>query len=238
MSNTTRATLLERLRDGDAVMAWEEFFQRYWRLIYTAAARRGCGDHTAEEIVQEVMLTVFQQRDIFRYDPARGRFRDWLRKVVRNAVAQHRRQPSQRVRAQGGGPDDNGGHGFPEPQAADTAPDAVWEAAFEEAMLAVLLDCVRREVTPETYQAFELLVLTELPGARVARITGLSRNAVYLAKKRVLRRLRELGAAYRDDGLLDDRIRRALESFPGAAVQRSVATRVQQTMISRERSPR
>ena len=61
MSSTTQATLLERLRDGDAVMAWDEFFDRYWRLIFTAARRRGCREHTAEEIVQEVMLTVFRQ---------------------------------------------------------------------------------------------------------------------------------------------------------------------------------
>ncbi len=228
MNSSTRATLLERLREGAAGMAWDEFFQRYWRLIHAAARHRGCGDHTAEEIVQDVMLTVFQQRDIFRYDPARGRFRDWLGTVVRNAVAKHRREPSQRVRAQGG--DDAG---LPDPPTAEPAPDAVWEAAFEEAMLAVLLDVVRREVAPETFQAFELLAMGRLPGARVAQITGLSRNAVYLARKRVRRRLRELGTAYRENGQLDGRVRRALQSFPDAAVERSVATAVEESMRSR-----
>lgn len=229
MNSATRPTLLQRLRDGGAVMAWEEFFQRYWRLIYAAARSRGCREHTAEEIVQDVMLTVFEERDVFRYDPARGRFRDWLRRVVSSAVAEHRRRPSERIRAPGGDEDV-----FPEPQTADAGPDARWEAAFEEAMLAVLLDVVRREVAPETYQAFELLAMEELSGTQVARITGLTRNAVYLARKRVLKRLKELGTTYREDGQLDDRIRRALESFPHAAVQRSMATRVQETMRSRE----
>ena len=223
--NTTQATLLERLRDGDAVMAWEEFFQRYWRLIFLAARERGCREHTAEEIVQEVMLSVFRQRDVFRYDPQRGRFRDWLRTVVRNTVAEHRRGPSQRVRAHGGDSQDQ----LPEP-AGETPPDAAWEAAFEEAMLAALLDCVRREVTPETYQAFELLALDELSGRQVARITGLTRNAVYLARKRVLKRLQELGASYREDGQLDRRVRRALRSLPDAAVERSLTNRVAKTM--------
>ena len=233
MNSTTRATLLERLRDGDAVMAWEEFFQRYWRLIHTAARGRGCREHTAEEIVQEMMLTVFKQRDVFRYDPQRGRFRDWLHMVVRNAVAEHQRAPSQRVRARGGDAEDP----FPEPAddgpADDGPPDAAWEAAFEESMLAALLDVVRREVTPETYQAFELATLDELSGRQVAKLTGLSRNAVYLARKRVLKRLRELGAGYREEGQLDQRVRRALESLPEAAVERSLTNRVAETMHRR-----
>ena len=225
MNATTRPTLLQRLRDGDAVMAWEEFFQRYWRLIYAAARERGCREHTAEEIVQEVMLTVFRQRDVFRYDPTRGRFRDWLRTVVRNAVAEHRRGPAQRVRGKGGNSE---GH-LPEP-ADPAAPDAAWEDAFEQSVLAALLDCVRREVTPETFQAFELITLEELSGREVARLTGLSRNAVYLARKRVLKRLQELGAGYRQQGQLDERVRRALEFLPDAAVERSLTNRVAKTM--------
>jgi RNA polymerase sigma factor (sigma-70 family) len=228
MNSTTQATLLERIRDGDAVMAWDEFFQRYGRLIYAAARNRGCREHTAEEIVQEVMLTVFKHRDVFHYDPQRGRFRDWLRTVVRHAVAEHRRSPAQRVRARGGDSED----GFPEPPDEQT-PDRAWEAAFEQALLAALLEVVRREVTPETYQAFELITLKEVSGRQVAKLTGLSRNAVYLARRRVLQRLRELGASYRDQGQLDRHVRQALASLPEAAVERSLTNRVAQTMRPR-----
>jgi RNA polymerase sigma factor (sigma-70 family) len=224
MDSTTQATLLEQLRDGKAAMAWDEFFQRYWRLIYAGARRRGCGQHTAEEIVQEVLLTVFQKRDVFHYDPQRGRFRDWLRTVVANAVAEHRRGPAQRVRAQGGSEDH-----LPEP-ADNHPPDQAWDDAFEESLLAALLEVVRREVAPETYQAFELLALKELSGRQVARLTGLSRNAVYLARRRVLRRLRELGAGYDEGGQLDRRVRQALESLPDAIAERSLTNRMAQTM--------
>ena len=99
MVSSTRATLLERLRDGANVLAWDEFFSRYWPTIYSFARYRGCSEHTAEEIVQDVMLKVFQQRDVYQYDPARGRFRDWLGTVVRNQVAEHRRRPGNRLRA-------------------------------------------------------------------------------------------------------------------------------------------
>ncbi len=102
MDSKTKITLLERLRDGTDPLAWQEFSDRYWRLIFAFAKRRGCSDHTAEEIVQDVMVEVFQNRDTFSYDPARGRFRDWLGTVVRNLVAKYRRQPAQRIRGQGG----------------------------------------------------------------------------------------------------------------------------------------
>jgi RNA polymerase sigma-70 factor (ECF subfamily) len=228
MSVTTQATLLERLRDGDAVMAWDEFFHRYGRLIHATAKQRGCRDDTAEDIVQQVMLKVFQQRDVFRYDPTRGRFRDWLRAVVCNAVAQHRRSPQQRVRGRGGdikAP-------CSEPAEFD-APDAAWEVAFEQSLLLALLDVVGREVTPATFQAFELTTLDELSAKQVARVTGLSRNAVYLAKRRVMKRLRELGALYGEEGQLDRHVRSALRGLPHAAVERWLTNRVAETMRDR-----
>ena len=58
--STTQVTLLERLRDGSAILPWEEFFQRYGRAIYALARSRGCSEHTADEVVQEVMLAIFQ----------------------------------------------------------------------------------------------------------------------------------------------------------------------------------
>ena len=229
MSNNTRATLLRRLRDGADPLAWDEFFGRYWPLIYASARHRGCSEHTAEEIVQEVMLTIFRQRDIYRYDPARGRFRDWLGTVVRNKIAEQRRRPSNRVRARGGDSD----VAPVEPEAEGTQPDAAWEGAFESGLLLVLLDIVRREINPATYLAFELSALAELSTAEVSRITGLSRTAIYKARRRVLRRLEELGETYREDGRLDERLKQALRLRPSAGVERALSTRIENTMRSR-----
>jgi RNA polymerase sigma factor (sigma-70 family) len=229
MSSGTRPTLLDRLREGADTLAWDEFFQRYWRLMYAWARRRGCSDDTAEEIVQEVMLAVFERRDVYRYDPQRGRFRDWLGTLVRNKVVDHRRRPSGRVRGRGGDPE----AGFAEPEAADLAPDAAWETAFEETLLVVLLDLIQREMNPRTYQAFELFTLHEVPAAKVAETTGLTPNAVYQARKNVLRRLRELGGAYREEGQLDERVKRALLARPAARIERSLTARIAKTMRSR-----
>jgi RNA polymerase sigma-70 factor (ECF subfamily) len=227
-STKTRPTLLNRIRDGRDAQAWQDFFDRYWRLIYALAKHRGCSDHTAEEIVQDVMVSVFERRDVFRYDAERGRFRDWLGALVRNKLADLRRRPSERIRGAGG--DTAGGHCGIEAEAP--APQAAWEAAFEDALLATLLDLVRKDMNPRTYQAFELFVLHGMPGGKVAKLTGLTPNAVYQARKNVVKRLVELGASYRDEGQLDQRIKRALELCPSAAVERSIVDRITESMRS------
>lgn len=228
INSRTRPTLLERLRDGSDLVAWEEFFGRYWSLIFAFARHRGCSEHTAEEVVQDVMLKVFEQKDLFRYDPTRGRFRSWLGTLVYNKVADVRRMASERIRAVGGDSQDTA----LEIEAHRTSPDADWTAAFEQSLLLVLLDVVRREMSPRAYLAFELSTLHGLPGAKVARHTGLSRNAVYRARKRALARLRELGAAYRRDGRLGEQIKQAVRMQPDAAVERSLCTRIEQSMRS------
>ena len=229
LNSKTQATLLARLQDGSDALAWDEFFQRYWRLIYAYARRCNCSEHTAEEVVQDVMLKVFEQKDFFHYDPARGRFRDWLATVVRNKAAELRRRPAERIRAKGGNSETDG----VVPRSNDAEPDDVWENAFEQALLLVLLDVVRREMSPRAYLAFELFTLHEIPGAAVAKQTGLTRNGVYRACKRTLKRLTELGAEYRDDGQLSERIKQALRSQPQAAVEQSLATRIEKSMQSR-----
>lgn len=229
MSSETRPTLLERLREGADTLAWDEFFQRYWRLIFTWARRHGCSEDTAEEIVQDVMLGVFERRGVYRYDPQRGRFRNWLGTLVRNKVADHRRRPAGRIRGRGGDP----GAGLTEPASAEAAPDDAWETAFEETLLMVLLDLIQREMNPRTYQAFELFTLHDVPAAKVAQTTGLTPNAVYQARKNVVKRLRELGGSYRDEGRLDERIKQALQSRPSANVERALTAQIAKTMRSR-----
>jgi len=229
MGNDTRVTLLERLRDGADQLSWEEFFHRYWSLVYAAARHRGCSEHTADEVVQDVMLVVFDNRDVYQYDPARGRFRDWLSVVVRNKVAERRRRPSERVRARGGDSET----APVEPETREPSPEDAWQDAFENALLGVLLDTVRRETDPRTYLAFELSVLAELSGAQVAKVTGLSRNAVYKARRRVLKRLVELGVHYRNEGQLHDRLKEAMKLRPSPVAERAVTSHVQRTMLSR-----
>jgi RNA polymerase sigma factor (sigma-70 family) len=215
----TRWSLLERLREGTDPVVWDDFFHRYWPFVFSIARQCGCTQHTAEEIVQEVVLAIFEKKAVFCHDPSRGRFRDWLGGVVRNKVIVHRRAPAERCRACGGSGE------LPEHEARDGAPDGRWAAAFDQAMLAFLLDIVRAEVHPRAYQAFEAVSIGGCSGAEAARLTGMTRNAVYQARKKILRRLRELGAKYGEQGPPDEMIGATLRSRPSAMVERSLMTR-------------
>jgi len=218
----TRLSLLERLHEGSDPVAWNDFFHRYWPFVFSIARQRGCTAHTAEEIVQEVMLAIFEEKAVFRHDPSRGRFRDWLGGVVRNKVSARRRAPAERCRTRGGR-----GSEILDRESSHDSPETLWEAAFDQALLVFLLDLVRREVHPRTYQAFEVFVLGGCSGAETARLTGLTRNAVYQARKNVLRRLRELGVVHGRQGPPDELIRAAIGSRPSGVIERSLITRVE-----------
>lgn len=232
MDSKTRPSLLERIRDAADPLAWDDFYHRYWPVVLNFAKHRGCSDDTAQDIVQDVMLEVFKQREVFQYDAAKGRFRNWLGGIARNLVAKRRGKPFERIRGRGGDSDHELG------QCEDPGPDAdqVWQQVFDEGVLCALLDVVRHEVTPTTYQAFELVALEGLSGDAAARVTGLSPNAVRKARARVLGRLRDLGRPYQERGELLDCVKRALASRPQAQVERALTTRMEETMRRRQES--
>lgn len=70
--------------------------------------------------------------------------------------------------------------------------ERVWHEEWSDTILRVCLDRVRSEVTPVTYEAFELFACRGWPAERVAQELGLTENAVFGAKRRVLARIREL----------------------------------------------
>lgn len=230
MSINTSITLIEQLRNGTAPFVWESFFESYWRLIYLSARRRGCSDHTAEEVVQEVMLAIFRSKSLFSFDQTKGRFRDWLGGVVRNTTAMIHRKPERRIDAISQPLSEKIRAEEQLADKKDTPPDEHWECAFERNVLAALLDLVRRETSPKTYQAFEFTAIHGLSGTEAASLTGQTRNAVYLARAKVLQRLKELGAGYRREGQLCKELQAIMTEDPGASLQRKLATRTQVTM--------
>jgi RNA polymerase sigma-70 factor (ECF subfamily) len=177
------------------------------------------------------MLAIYRTRDVFRFDPKRGRFRDWLFGIVRNTIARRRRSPADRLAGRGG--EENAA--TLENRAEDSAdrPDEQWEMSFEISVLGAMLDVVRREVSPRVYQAFELSTLHQLPAVEVAMLTGQTRSAVYQAKSRVMRQLRQMGLSFRTRGERDESLRGIVEAEPPASLQQRLSQRTHLTMISR-----
>src|SRR5213595_918550 len=79
----TRRSLVDRLVNWDDQKRWQEFFDTYWKLIYSAARKAGLTDAEAQEVVQETVITVAKKIDKLKYDPAIGSFKGWLLQITR-----------------------------------------------------------------------------------------------------------------------------------------------------------
>src|SRR5882757_6413 len=79
----TRVTLLNRLKDWGDHSSWQEFFDRYWKLIYGVARKAGLGEAEAQDVVQETLFSVAKHIPGFKYDPALGSFKGWLLNMTR-----------------------------------------------------------------------------------------------------------------------------------------------------------
>jgi RNA polymerase sigma factor (sigma-70 family) len=183
----TRRSLLTRLKNWDGQDSWQEFFNTYWRLIYSVAVKSGLSDVEAQEVVQETLISVAKEFKGFKYDPARGSFKSWLLLITRRRIADQMRK-QYRAREVGRlNPDDTKVAEEINAQAQENAaaPDAVWDEAWRTQLADAALAKVRGKVRPEQFQMFEMYVLRGQSGGHVAKALGVSLMTVYLAKHRV-----------------------------------------------------
>jgi RNA polymerase sigma-70 factor (ECF subfamily) len=183
---TTRRSLLLQLRDARNAEAWEQFVEIYTPLIYGFCRQHGLQDADAADVSQEVMRAVAQAIGRFEYNPQRGRFRTWLLTITRNKfrsyLARQRREPH--------GNGETATLQWLEDQPAPEV-ESGWDTAYHRRLIEVAAEQIRSEVQPSTWEAFRQLVWEERDGKAVAQSLGLSVGAVYIAKTRVLARLKE-----------------------------------------------
>jgi len=183
----TRRSLLSRLRDWGDDASWRRFFDTYWKLIFTTAIRAGLSDAEAQDVVQETIISVAKQMPGFKYDPARGSFKNWLRLIARRRIADHLRQAYRRPGVAGPPPEDPARTAelerLPDPSGGDL--DAVWDEEWTKHLLAAAVARVKRQVDAKHFQIFDCYVLKEWPVKDVARTFGVNAGQVYLIKHRL-----------------------------------------------------
>ena len=198
----TRRTLLSRLRDLDDHESWRTFFDLYWKLLYNVARRSGLDDAGAQEIVQETVIAVARKVPEFRYDPARGTFRQWLLRITRRRIIDHlRRIYRQPPRAEIAPEllDEEEEHADAITDQSTSAMEAVWNEEWEQSMFDAALDRVRAESNPKHFQIFDFCVLKKWPASKVAATLGLNAAQVYLAKHRVAQAMKRAVRRIRDE---------------------------------------
>ncbi len=152
---------------------------RYCRL-------RGLQDADAADVTQEVMAQVARSMRSFRYAPEGGRFRDWLGTITRRKVNRH--LTKRNLGTEGGGGNDTP-EGVNNPRVIEADPD--WSAEFNAQILGAALERVRPLFGPATWNAFAGVWLENRTAAQTAAALGVSLEAVYVAKSKVLKRLEE-----------------------------------------------
>ena len=182
----TRRSLVERLADWGDQQRWQEFFDTYWKLIYSAARQSGLTDAEAQEVVQETVITVAKNIDKLKYNPAVGSFKGWLLQITRWRIVDQfrKREPGNAKRARS--VDDASTatiERIPDSQISDL--DAVWEAEWKENLFEAAIARVKKQIEPKQFQIFDCYVRKEWPAQKVAERLRVSVGQVYLARHRV-----------------------------------------------------
>lgn len=191
----TRKSLIERLADWEDQRTWDEFYQTYWRLIFSVSTKAGLSREEAFDVVQETVLAVAKQWKKGQvYDPAKGSFKTWLMNITRWRIADQFRMKQRNPAAANQAGGTPGGDGdvrrtatIERLEGANGADilDQVWEREWMSNLTDVALERVKKLVSPKQYQIFHAYVVKEWDVARVKSELGVSQAQVYLAKHRV-----------------------------------------------------
>jgi RNA polymerase sigma factor (sigma-70 family) len=187
-SPVTRASLLVRLKDRSNQQAWSEFVELYGPVIYGFARSRGLQDADASDMMQDVLKSVAGAIEGLDYDSTKGSFRGWLFTITRNKVFNHLSSRRGKARASG----DSDAYAqlaeFPDSQ---PGLEADWERDYQRRVTAVAMDRLKSEFQPKTWDAFWRTAVQGEAPASVGVALQMSPGAVYIAKSRVLARLKD-----------------------------------------------
>lgn len=191
----TSASLLERLAHPSDEQAWRRLLDLYTPLLQGWLHRHGLQSSDADDLVQEVLAVVVRELPGFEHNHRPGAFRHWLRAILTNRLRAFWKARQHRPVAPGSS-------SFQ--AAVDQLEDdksglsQLWDDEHNRHVVGKLLDQIRSQVAPNTWLAFYRVSLEGKAEEVVAAELGLTVNAVFIAKSRVLNRLRQEGR-----GLID-----------------------------------
>src|SRR5215471_18671152 len=185
--NETRQSLLLRAKTGEGE-AWKNLTDLYRPLIIGWLNRQGVPARDLDDLSQDILLSVVQHLPNFQHSGHRGAFRSWLRTIVCSRTTDYWRAIDAGTQAQGGSGATAALQQIADP---DSALNRQWDEEHDRYVFQCLLDLVEEEFEPITLQAFRRLALDGVSGAEAAQELGLSVAAVYVAKSRVLARIRQ-----------------------------------------------
>lgn len=192
----TSTSLLEILRDRPDDTHWRRLVDLYSPLIRYWLGRHALLAADTDDLVQEVLCVVVRRMPEFHRQPRAGSFRAWLRTITANCLRDFWRARRIRPRATG---DSDFQEMLEQLQDPNTGLSHQWDKEHDRFVTQRLLQTLRAEFQEQTWSAFQKLVVEGQTPSEVAAELGITVNAVFIAKSRVLSRLRQEAK-----GLIDD----------------------------------
>ncbi len=180
--DTTRPSLLVRVKTPEDGSAWKEFYRLYAPLLSRFGRARGLGIEEAEDVAQECMNTLVKTMRNFDYSRDKGSFKNYLFTQVSHQIADRLRRKRPRLA--------QSGELRRLPSRDQDEAEAQWDQYWLREHLNYCIKNIEKEFAPQTITAFKLYVLKEWAVEKVCDTLQLTPNQVYLAKSRVTRRLR------------------------------------------------
>ena len=169
------------MRGAQDEAAWGWFVDLYAPLLFAWARRCAETEHDAADLVQEVFVTLLQTLPTLEHQRA-GSFRRWLRTLLVNKLRDRIRRQERHKKA------------LQERSPAVESPDIAEvfsEAEYQQEVARQALRLMQAEFAPATWKACWETVVRGRPVGEVACELAITENAVYIARCRVLRRLRQ-----------------------------------------------
>ena len=190
--DSTRASLIHKLKNWQDGTSWQDFFNIYWKLIYGVARKSGLTDSEAQDVVQETLISVAKHMPTFKYDPTIGSFRAWLLNMTRwRIISQFRKRPQAGVHRPIGDSTVRTDTVEAVPDPASLNLDEVWQAEWETNLMNAAMNNLRRRMDPQRLQIFDFYVNKEWPPEKVAEHFDVSIDLVYQVKHRITDAIRE-----------------------------------------------
>ncbi|MBL9115140.1 MAG: sigma-70 family RNA polymerase sigma factor [Verrucomicrobiaceae bacterium] len=185
----TRKSLIERLNDWEDQRTWNEFYQTYWRLVYSVATKSGLTREEAFDVVQETIIAIARQVQRGQYDPRAGSFKAWLLQMTRWRILDQfrarKRQPSLADQGDAYTEDNTSVILDKIAQEKEGQLDKMWDKEWKDNIFAAALERVKSRVSPRQFQIFDCYVLKGWGVKKTSEVLGINAAQVYLAKHRV-----------------------------------------------------
>lgn len=183
----TRKSLIARLDNWEDQRTWDEFYQTYWRLIYSVAVKAGLRQDEAFDCVQETILSIAKQSKKKLYDPEQGSFKTWLMNMTRWRINDQFRKRKKDTSMMGGEWDNDRKTAVID-RVEDPNGDVLsrlWNVEWKKNVADAALSRVKAQVSPKQYQIFDCYVVKQWDAKKVQEKLNVSMAQVYLAKHRV-----------------------------------------------------